>query len=123
MRYYKMTDADGKLTAIGTGSGGVEITAEEYAALSAEIKDKAALVASLAAGENTEVDIREDWREEIIRRAEAEEMRLQTTAYTQDMLMQMTNAELEQILYGYGRKANMNKENMVALILRLQEEN
>lgn len=123
MRYYKMTDADGKLTAIGTGSGGVEITAEEYAALSAEIKDKAALVASLAAGEITEVDIREDWREEIIRRAEAEEMRLQTTAYTQDMLMQMTNAELEQILYGYGRKANMNKENMVALILRLQEEN
>ena len=123
MRYYKMTDADGKLTAIGTGSGGVEITEEEYAALSAEIAQKAALVAKLAAGEITETEIREDWREEIIRRAEAEEMRLQTTVYTEDMLMQMTNAELEQILYGYGRTANMNKENMVALILRLQEEN
>ena len=123
MRYYKMTDADGKLTAIGTGSGGVEITAEEYAALSAEITAKAALVAALAAGEIAETDIREDWREEIIRRAETEEMKLQATAYTEEMLMQMTNAELEQILYGYGRTANMNKENMVALILRLQEEN
>ena len=123
MRYYKMIDADGKLTAIGTGSGGVEITAEEYAALSAEITAKAALVVSLAAGEITEADIREDWREEIIRRAEAEETQLQTTAYTEEMLMQMTNAELEQILYGYGRTANMNKENMVALILRLQDEN
>ena len=123
MRYYKMTDAEGKLTAIGTGAGGTEITAEEYTVLAGEIAEKAAMVASLAAGEITETDIREDWREEIIRRAEAEEMRLQTTVYTEDMLMQMTNADLEQILYGYGRTANMNKENMVALILRLQEEN
>ena len=50
MRYYKMTDADGNLTAIGTGSGGVEITEEEYAALAKEIEQKAALVAALAAG-------------------------------------------------------------------------
>ena len=121
MRCYKMTNADGKLTAIGTGYGGTEITAEEYAELSAEITAKAALVASLAAGEITDSEIREDWREEIIRRTE--EMQLQTTVYTEDMLMQMTNADLEQILYGYGRTANMNKENMVALILRLQEEN
>lgn len=118
MRYYKMTDADGKLTAIGTGSGGVEITAEEYAELSAKITHKANLVASLAAGEITETDIREDWRDEIVRRAAA--VSVSTDAYTQEMLMQMTNAELEQILYGYGRIANMNKENMVALILRLQ---
>ena len=69
-----------------------------------------------------DVDSADGWSE-IVRRAEAEEMRLQTTVYTEDMLMQMTNAELEQILYGYGRTANMNKENMVALILRLQEEN
>ena len=123
MRYYKMTDNDGKLTAIGTGDGGVEISAEEYTALYTDIADKTVLVAKLAAGEITAAEIREGWREEIIRRAEAEEMQLQTTAYTQEMLMQMTNAELEQILYGYGRTANMNKENMVALILRLQEEN
>ena len=121
IRYYKATDTDGNLTAIGTGAGGTEITTEEYMALSAEISEKAALVAALAAGEITDSEIREDWREEIIRRTE--EMQLQTTVYTEDMLMQMTNAELEQILYGYGRTANMNKENMVALILRLQEEN
>lgn len=45
------------------------------------------------------------------------------TQYTKDDLSAMSNADLEQILYGYGRTANMNKENMVALILRLQEEN
>lgn len=121
MRYYKMTDTDGKLTAIGTGTGGTEITEEEYAALSAEITAKAALVASLAAGEITEADIREDWREEVIGRAG--ETSTGTDLYTEDELSAMTNAELEQILYGYGRTANMNKENMVDLILRLQEEN
>ena len=123
MRYYKLTDADGKLTAIGTGDGGTEITAEEYTALYTDIADKTVLVAKLAAGEITAADIRETWREEIIRRAETEKMQLQTTVYTQEMLMQMTNAELEQILYGYGRTANMNKSNMIDLILRLQEEN
>ena len=53
----------------------------------------------------------------------AETLNAHTEGYTQEMLMQMTNADLEQILYGYGRTANMNKENMVDLILRLQEEN
>lgn len=120
MRYYKMTDADGNLTAIGTGSGGTEITAEEYAELSAEITAKAALVAALAAGEITEADIREAWREEIIRRAEAEEMQLQTVVYTLEMLMQMTNADLEIILAGMGVSASMNKANMIRLILSLQ---
>lgn len=37
MRYYKKTDKNGQLLMIGTGLGGVEITAEEYDALSAEI--------------------------------------------------------------------------------------
>ena len=69
-----------------------------------------------------DVDSADGWSE-IVRRAETEEMQLQTTVYTEEMLMQMTNADLEQILYGYGRTANMNKENMVDLILRLQEEN
>ena len=118
MRYYKMTDADGKLTAIGTGSGGVEITAEEYAELSAEITAKAALVAALAAGEITETEIRENWRDEIVRRAEA--LNAHTEGYTQDALEAMTNAELEQILYGYGVSASMNKENLIRLILSLQ---
>lgn len=120
IRYYKMTDAAENLTAIGTGSGGVEITAEEYAALSAEIAEKAALVAALAAGEITETDIRDDWREEIVRRAEALSERAES--YTKEALEEMTNAELERILYGMGVSANMTKANMVTLILALQEE-
>ena len=118
MRYCKFLDTGGKLTAIGTGSGGVEITAEEYAELSAEITAKAALVASLAAGEITEIDIREDWREEIVRRASAASSN--TDTYTREALEAMTNAELEQILYGYGVSASMNKENLIRLILSLQ---
>ena len=118
IRYYKTTDTDGNLTAIGTGSGGVEIPAEEYAALSAEIAEKAALVASLAAGEITETDIREDWREEIVRRAAAVSASADT--YTREALEAMTNADLEIILAGMGVSANMTKANMVTLILAMQ---
>ena len=120
MRYYKMTDTDGRLTAIGTGSGGVEITAEEYAALSAEITAKAALVAALAAGEIAETDIREDWREEIVRRAAA--ISASADTYTREALEAMTNSDLEIILAGMGVSANMTKSNMVTLILAMQEE-
>ena len=42
------------------------------------------------------------------------------TLYTKDDLSTMTNAELEQILYGYGVSASMNKENLIRLILSLQ---
>lgn len=45
------------------------------------------------------------------------------TLYTKDDLSAMTNAELEQILYGYGVSASMNKENLIRLILSLQGEN
>ena len=120
MRYYKMTDAEGNLKAIGTGSGGAEISADEYAALSREIAQKSALVASLIAGEIAEADIREDWREEIVRRAEA--ISAHAEGYTQEMLEAMTNAELERILYGMGVSSNMTKANMVTLILAMQEE-
>ena len=118
MRYYKMTDADGNLTAIGTGSGGVEITEEEYAALAKEIEQKTALVAALADGRISTEDIREDWREEIVRRAEALESR--KAGYSQEMLEAMSNAELEQILSGMGVSVNMTKANMVTLILAIQ---
>ena len=119
MRYYKMTDSEGKLTAIGTGAGGTEITCTEYAALSAEITEKAALVASLIAGEIAEEDIREDWREEILRRAEA--LNAHAEGYTQEALEAMSNAELERILGEMGVSANMTKANMVTLILAMQE--
>ena len=118
IRYYKTTDTDGNLTAIGTGSGGVEITAEEYAELSAEIAEKAAMVAALAAGEITETDVREDWREEIVRRAAAVSDSADT--YTREALEAMTNADLEIILAGMGISANMTKANMVTLILAMQ---
>ena len=118
MRYYKLTDEDGRLTAIGTGDGGVEISAEEYTALSEEIAEKAALVASLAAGEITDSEIREDWREEIVRRAVA--VSASTDAYTREALEAMTNADLEIILAGMGISASMTKANMVTLILAMQ---
>ena len=118
MRYYKLIDADGNLTAIGTGDGGTEISAEEYTALSDEISEKSALVAALAAGEITETDIREDWREEIVRRSAAVSASADT--YTRDALEAMTNADLEIILAGMGISANMTKANMVTLILAMQ---
>ena len=118
MKYYKMTDPDGKLTAIGTGDGGTEITAEEYTALYTDIADKTVLVAKLAAGEITENDIREDWRVEIVRRAG--EINAGADLYTENELSAMTNAELEIILVGMGVSANMNKANMVTLIMALQ---
>lgn len=118
MRYYKMTDADGNLTAIGTGSGGVEITEEEYAALAKEIEQKAALVDVLADGRISTEDIREDWREEIVRRAQA--LNTYDAGYTQEALEAMSNAELERILYSFGVSANMTKANMVTLILAMQ---
>ena len=119
MRYYKMTDADGKLTAIGTGTGGTEITTEEYAELSAEIAEKAALVDALADGRISAEEVRVDWREEIVRRAQA--LNAHTEGYTQDALEAMTNAELERILGEMGVSVNMTKANMVTLILAMQE--
>ena len=44
MRYYAQYNDTGKLVAIGTGYGGVEITEGEYNRLLAEIREKAALV-------------------------------------------------------------------------------
>lgn len=40
--------------------------------------------------------------------------------YTEDALMEMTNAELTEILAGMGISATMNKANMVRLILAAQ---
>lgn len=119
MRYYKMTDADGNLTAIGTGSGGTEITEAEYTALAAEITQKAKLVAALIAGTITAEEVPEDWLEEIVRRAE-DTVQETAAVYTQTALQAMTNAELETILAGFGISASMNKANMVRLILAAQ---
>lgn len=70
MRYYAQYNDTGKLIAIGTGSGGTEITESEYNRLLAEIREKAALVNQLYNGEITIADVPEGWREEIQRRVD-----------------------------------------------------
>lgn len=68
MRYYARYNDSGKLLAIGTGAGGVEITEAEYNALISEIREKAALVDKLYSGEITLDEVPTDWQEEIQRR-------------------------------------------------------
>lgn len=67
MRYYAQYSASGKLIAIGTGPGGVEITEGEYNRLLAEIREKAALVDQLYTGAITLADVPTEWQEEIQR--------------------------------------------------------
>lgn len=68
MRYYAQYNESGKLLAIGTGPGGVEITEDEYNRLLAEIREKAELVNKLYMGEITIDDVPAEWQEEIQRR-------------------------------------------------------
>ena len=70
MRYYAQYNDTGKLIAIGTGAGGVEITEAEYNALLSEIREKAALVDKLYSGEITIDDVPTDWQAEIQRRVD-----------------------------------------------------
>ena len=70
MRYYAQYSDSGKLITIGTGPGGVEITEAEYNRLLTEIREKAALVEQLYAGEITITDVPTDWQEEIQRRVD-----------------------------------------------------
>lgn len=65
MRYYKRFDASGRMIAIGTGPGGVEITEAEYNSLLAEVREKAAYIDKLYAGEITIDDVPEVWREDV----------------------------------------------------------
>lgn len=70
MRYYAQYNDTGKLLAIGTGSGGTEITEAEYDAMLAEIREKAALVDKLYSGEITIDSVPAEWKEEIQRRVD-----------------------------------------------------
>lgn len=70
MRYYAQYNDTGALIAIGTGSGGVEITEAEYNRLLSEIREKAALVNQLYSGEITIAEVPEDWRAEIQHRVD-----------------------------------------------------
>ena len=68
VRYYVRCSDSGKLIAIGTGSGGTEITEAEYNTLLSEIREKADLVDKLYSGEITIAEVPTDWQEEIQRR-------------------------------------------------------
>ena len=68
MRFFAQYNDSGKLLAIGTGAGGVEITEAEYNRLLAEIREKAAMVDKLYSGEITIDEVPADWQEEIQRR-------------------------------------------------------
>ena len=67
MRYYARYQ-DNKLIGIGIGTGGTEITKEEYDSILSEIREKASLVDKLYSGEITIDSIKEEWKEEIQRR-------------------------------------------------------
>lgn len=70
MRHYAQYNNSGTLLAIGTGSGGTEITEAEYNALLSEIREKASLVNQLYNGEITIDAVPVDWQEEIQRRVD-----------------------------------------------------
>lgn len=84
MRYYAQYSDSGKLIAIGTGYGGVEITESEYSALLSEIREKAALVNKLYSGEITIDAVPAEWQEEIQRRVD-ERIAAEGSAEEQDI--------------------------------------
>ena len=84
MRYYAQYSDTGKLLAIGTGSGGIEITETEYNTLLSEIREKAALVDKLYSGEITIDAVPAEWKEEIQRRVD-ERIAAEGSAEEQDI--------------------------------------
>ena len=117
MRKYKEIE-NGIIVSIGESlTNGTTISNAEYDSILQTIQNKP------SADDGYDYRLKTDLTWERYELPKQETSESTTTAYTEADLAAMTNAELEQILYGYGRTANMNKENMVALILRLQEEN
>ena len=84
MRCFAQYNDSGILLAIGTGSGGTEITEAEYNALLSEIREKADLVNKLYNGEITIDAVPADWQEEIQRRVD-ERIAAKGTAEEQDI--------------------------------------
>ena len=84
MRCFAQYNDSGILLAIGTGSGGTEITEAEYNALFAEIREKADLVNKLYNGEITIDAVPVDWQEEIQHRVD-ERIAAKGTAEEQDI--------------------------------------
>ena len=107
MRYYKQT-TDGYITAIGTGrTGGETITQEEYAAIVAAMATRP----TPEDGHYYRLTDRLTWESAELERS---------GVYTRAELEEMSNAELETILWQYGITANMTKANLIRLILSAQ---
>ena len=84
VKYFAQYNDFGKIVAIGTGYGGIEITETEYNALLAEIREKAALVDKLYNGEITIDDVPAEWKEEIQLRVD-ERIAMQGTLEEQEL--------------------------------------
>lgn len=97
MRYYARYNESGKLTAIGTGAGGVEITEAEYNALLAEIREKADYVNKLYSGEITIADVPAEWQEEIQRRVDERIAQQSEWADTEEATMEDYIAALTEV--------------------------
>ena len=107
MRFYKQT-TDGYITAIGTGrTGGETITQEEYAAIVAAMATRP----TPEDGHSYRLTDRLTWESAELERS---------GVYTRAELEEMSNAELETILWQYGITANMTKANLIRLILSAQ---
>lgn len=89
MRYYALYDND-KLTAIGTGHGGTEITEKEYNQLLTEIRAKVKWVNDVYSGTPIS-DVPVEWQEEIQRRVNE---RIESEA--QQSQEQVSDSELAQ---------------------------
>lgn len=107
MRFYKQT-TDGYITAIGTGrTGGETITQQEYAAIVAAMATRP----TPEDGHCYRLTDRLTWESAELERS---------GVYTRAELEEMSNAELETILWQYGITANMTKANLIRLILSAQ---
>ena len=84
VKYFAQYNDFGKIVAIGTGHGGIEITETEYNALLAEIREKAALADKLYNGEITIDDVPAELKEEIQLRVD-ERIAMQGTLEEQDI--------------------------------------
>ena len=84
MRCFAQYNDSGILLAIGTGSGGTEITEAEYNSLLSEIREKADFVNKLYNGEITIDAVPVDWQEEIQHRVD-ERIAAKGTAEEQDI--------------------------------------
>lgn len=84
MRFFAQYNNSGKLLAVGTGNGGVEITEAEYNRFLSEIREKAYLVDKLYNGEITIDEVPADWQEEIQRRVD-ERIAAEGSAEEQDI--------------------------------------